>query len=116
MKVALLCGVLAASVLGTASAAPNPISIEITPRSCVAPCNVRLLVRVQPDEANRKLTIRTESDLFGRSTSRTLDGDRSATVYEMILTNLETGLYDVRVSVDRAADSPSQQKSQFAVH
>lgn len=115
MKTLLLCSALTCCALATSSAAGNAISIDIRPRACVSPCNVRLIVHVEPNEANRRITIQTESDLFGRSTSRMLDGERSAAIHEMLLTNLEPGVYDVRVSVDRAAESPNQQNSQFAV-
>ena len=115
MKALLLCGALASCAMATPLAANKSISIEVTPRSCVSPCNVRLLVRVEPDAANRRLTIQAESDVFGRSTSRTLDGERSAAIFEMLLTNLEPGVYDIRVLVDRTENERSQQQSQFAV-
>jgi hypothetical protein len=120
MKARTFAGALVILAITTATtpagSAPDPIAIDVTPRSCVEPCNVRLLVRIVPDEANRRVTINAESDVFGRRSSRTLDGDKSPAVYEMILQNLEAGVYDVDVSIDRAAASPSRRTSQFSVH
>jgi hypothetical protein len=120
MNASALVALAAVSALALGAAPPaqssnDPIAIEVSPRNCVAPCNVRLLVRIAPNEANRRVTITAESDEFGRSTSRTLDGDRSPAIYELILRDLEAGIYEVQVSVDRASDSPTRRSSQFSV-
>lgn len=85
------------------------------PGTCVAPCNVRLSVRVLPDPANREVTITADSARFYRSSTRELTGE-GPRLHQLVLHDLPSGLYEVRVKLDRAADDDAQRVTRFRVH
>jgi hypothetical protein len=113
LAIALMLALPAAGSSG--ESASDPISISVVPSACVAPCSVRVAVRVFPDQTNRSLTIAAESIAFYRSSTRPLEGDHGPRLHELILHEIPAGLYDVRATVTRSNGSPQQYSTRFAV-
>ena len=93
----------------------EPVTISLVPAACIAPCSVRVTVRVAPEESNRSVTIQAESPDFFRSSTRPLEGVDAARVHELLLSEIPAGLYDVTVTVARSPQSPRHLVKQFYV-
>src|SRR5688572_868463 len=97
----LVVMLLASPSFGSAVDGPvkidEPVKIKVTPGACVAPCSVRVSVRVMPDAHNESVTIAAESSEFFRSSTRPLEGAEAAQVHELILSEIPAGLYEVTV-------------------
>ena len=65
--------------------------------------DIRAVVRVRPDIANRRLTVALDAGEFYSSTERNLDGDRAARTYEFYFRKLPAGEYRLNVQVADAA-------------
>jgi hypothetical protein len=109
--------VISACLLAPVAAAPDeqPIAVTVTPGSCVAPCSVRLAVRVAPAEANRSVTIAAESSDFYRRSTRPLEGSDAPRLHELRLNEIPAGLYEVTITVDRANKPPQRYAARFVV-
>lgn len=58
---------------------PGPITVQVTPQVCLAPCVVTVRVRVEPHPDNRAYWIVVDGgDLYYTSTVWQLDGDHAA--------------------------------------
>jgi hypothetical protein len=69
---------LTASAGGERRAPGNAdLALEVTPAIVLADQDIRAVVRVRPDSANRLLTIALDGEFYS-STERSLDGDRAA--------------------------------------
>jgi len=68
---------------------------------CVFGCNVRIDVRIESDPDNRYLVIETDSADYYRRSDIPLEGDRSASVHTVRLTNAPAGKYEVRAILQR---------------
>ena len=93
----------------------RPITISVTPGTCVEPCSVRLAVRIARDDSNRSVTIAAESPQFFRRSTRQLDGLQAPRLHELILNQIPSGAYEVRVIVSRADGPPVESKARFMV-
>jgi hypothetical protein len=93
----------------------NPITVSVVPGSCLAPCTVRVTVRIAPEESNRSVTITAESLDFYRRSTRQLDGAEAPRLHELRLNEIPAGLYDVRVTVDRANEGSRHHAARFIV-
>lgn len=106
------------AMLGSPAAArmaDDPVTVKVMPAACVEPCSVRLTVRVAPDDNNRTVTITADSAQSYRSSTRDLEPE-GPRYHQMLLENLPSGEYEVRVVVDRAADDDRQSVTHFHVH
>ena len=106
--------VLASSAIG--QSAEEPIDIDITPRTCVTPCSVRLSVRVPLAESNRTVTITADSSEFYRSSTRQLGDNGGPRYHEMLLERLPAGSYEIRVTVDRSGEDDASTTTTLRVH
>lgn len=83
-----------------------------------APAEIRLKVRVQPDKANRGLTVSAESDRFSTSSFEQLEGEH-APVTRWIpparWKDVPEGQYRVHAVVDRGAETPWREVTEFVV-
>ena len=72
----------------------------------MAPCSVRVSVKVTPDAHNDSVTIAAESSEFFRSSTRPLEGAEAAQLHELILSEIPAGAYEVSVTVTRPPERP----------
>lgn len=92
----MLCAVLAAGFLEP----PVRLTIEGGPIKR-APAYVRLRVHVEPDAANRWLSVQIDSGDFLRGSSEALEGERAARTRWIDYRDVPAGQYDVVAIVDR---------------
>jgi len=68
----------------------------------LAPCTVRLRVRVEPMKANRSIEVTLTSRDFSSASQQELDGDKAATMQrEQTYPDLPRGRYEIRAIVTR---------------
>lgn len=68
----------------------------------LAPCTVRLRVRVEPKAENRSVEVTLDSPAFSSASRQALDGDRAApTQREQTYPDLPRGSYEIRATVTR---------------
>ena len=79
------------------------VTIEVVPAIVLQNQDIRAVVRVRPDTANRRLTVALDAGEFYSSTERNLDGDRAAWTYEFYFRKLPAGEYRLNVQVADAA-------------
>lgn len=79
------------------------LTIDIVPAILRQNQEIRAVVRVRPDSANRTLTVALDAGEFYSSTERNLDGDRAARTYEFYFRKLPAGEYRLNVQVADAA-------------
>jgi hypothetical protein len=91
------------------------VKINLVPTACLAPCSMRVTVRVAPDASNRSVTIQAESQEFFRSSTRPLEGVEAARIHELLLSEVPAGEYEVTVTVTRPPESPRHIVKQFHV-
>ena len=75
------------------------LTIDIVPAILLQNQDIRAVVRVRPDSANRTLTVALDAGEFYSSTERNLDGERAARTYEFYFHKLPAGEYVLRVQV-----------------
>jgi hypothetical protein len=93
---------LTASAGGERRAPGNAdLALEVTPAIVLADQDIRAVVRVRPDSANRLLTIALDGEFYS-STERSLDGDRAARTYEFNFRKLPAGEYMLHAEVEDA--------------
>ena len=84
-----------------------------TPHVCYAPCTVRVMVQVEPQEDNRQLTVEVEGERYESASAVTLDGASAPkTLPYFWFKDLPPGLYRVEAilqSYDRIVDRRSTQ-------
>jgi uncharacterized protein (DUF58 family) len=100
MRVAyLLTGILltAAPMSGTES-----LKINVSPSQATAPANLRIRVMVEPNAANRSVTVAAESDDFFRSSEVALEGDQGPRTIYFEFRGVPGGQYEVRGAVGDA--------------
>jgi len=97
--IAILC------VIGAATLpAKDIVAIRMPGRYYSEPATVRIMIAVEPDSANRRLTVEADGDSFFRSSEYTLDGERGQRLHTVEFKNLPAGQYVVRAAVWSNAD------------
>jgi hypothetical protein len=69
--------------------------MKVSPRQALAPVNLRVSVRIEPDAENRVLTIVADSPQFYRSSQIALEGDRAPKTFTIEYPNVPGGQYEV---------------------
>ena len=93
-------GVIAVLVLTAVftmpAAAGQPVSIRLTSRALPAPGFLRVLVYVEPDAANRALTLEVDGEPLFRSSEVALAGAKEKRTHQFEVKDLKPGEYVVR--------------------
>jgi hypothetical protein len=79
----------------TAADADECMSMRVSPRQALAPVNLRVSVRIEPNADNRVLTIVADSPEFYRSSQIQLEGDRAPKTVTIEYPNVPGGEYEV---------------------
>jgi hypothetical protein len=79
--------------------AADCVGIQIYGHYFSEPATVRLLVTVEPDQANRTLRIEADGDRLFRSTEVNLDGLSEKRLHTVEFKNLPAGAYEIRAEV-----------------
>lgn len=98
MTARVLLAALATLTLAGATgetAAPDKLSLRVTPNVSSAPSNLIVKATVARHPDNRWLQIEADSGTFFRSSAIELDGDKAPTTTEIRLNNLPGGNYTV---------------------
>jgi hypothetical protein len=85
----------------TAAMAEDHLSVHASPYTSIEPARVRLLVRVERNEANRSMVIVVDSPRLFRSSLIPLNGDAAPSVHLVDLKSLPEGRYTVTVVLRR---------------
>src|SRR2546426_2061210 len=81
-------------VIGAATLpAKEIVAIRMPGRYYSEPATVRIMIAVEPDSANRRLTVEADGDSFFRSSEYTLDGERGQRLHTVEFKNLPAGQY-----------------------
>jgi hypothetical protein len=75
-----------------------PVTLDVAPAILLENQDVRAVVRVRPDAANRSLVLELDGEYFS-STERSLDGVNAARTYEFYFHRLPAGDYVLHASV-----------------
>jgi hypothetical protein len=75
------------------------ITLDVAPAILLPNQDIRAVVRIRPDAANRALVIELDGEYYS-STERSLDGDRAARTYEFYFHRLPAGDYVLHASVE----------------
>ena len=84
--------------------AADRVGIQIYGHYFSEPATVRLLVTVEPDQANRTLRIEADGDRLFRSTEVNLEGLSEKRVHAVEFKNLPAGAYEIRAEVLSASE------------
>jgi hypothetical protein len=87
------------AVFSMPAAAGQPVSIRIASRTLPAPGYLRVLVYVEPDAANRALTIEVDGEPLFRSSEVALAGAKEKRAHQFEVKDLKPGEYVVRAVV-----------------
>jgi len=79
----------------TKSDANECMSMKVSPRQALAPVNLRVSVRVEPNADNRVLTIVADSPEFYRSSQIPLEGSDAPKTFTIEYPNVPGGQYEV---------------------
>jgi hypothetical protein len=71
------------------------LSMKVSPRQALAPVNLRVSVRIEPNVDNRVLTIVADSPGFYRSSQIQLEGDRAPRTFSIEYPNVPGGSYEI---------------------
>lgn len=102
-RILLLTAVLMATTVLRGSAA-DCVGIQIHGHYFSEPATVRLVVTVEPDEANRTLRIEADGDRLFRSTEVNLEGLSEKRLHTVEFKNLPAGAYEIRAEVFSASE------------
>ena len=116
MKAGITALVIVLALPASGRSADDAVDIDFTPSTCVAPCSVRVSIRVPVQATNRTVTITADSPDFYRSSTRQLDRDGGPRYHEVVLDGLPAGDYEVRVTVDRSGAADVHGTRTFRVH
>ena len=75
--------------------ANQAITMTVSPRQSLAPTNLSVRLRIQPDADNRVLRVVADSGGFYRSSEMSLDGERSARTTVIEFRDVPSGEYEV---------------------
>jgi hypothetical protein len=71
------------------------LKMKVSPQQALAPVNLRVSVRIEPNADNRALMIVADGSEFFRSSEIPLEGDRAPRVFYVEYPNVPSGDYDV---------------------
>jgi hypothetical protein len=71
------------------------LTMKVAPKQALAPVNLRVSVRIEPDADNRVLMIVADSPEFYRSSSIPLEGDRAPKTFTIEYPNVPGGAYAI---------------------
>lgn len=92
-------------IMGAAAVpAKEIVAIRMPGRYYSEPATVRIMIAVEPNSANRRLSVEADGDSFFRSSEYTLDGERGQRLHTVEFKNLPAGQYVVRAEVWSNAD------------
>ena len=92
------------SATAMSGSAADVVEIHLYGHYYSEPATVRIVVAVEPDEANRLLRIEADGDRMFRATEVTLDGLAEKRMHNVEFKNLPAGLYELRAAVMSATD------------
>lgn len=84
--------------------AADRVGIQISGHYFSEPATVRLVVTVEPDQANRTLRIEADGDRLFRSTEVSLEGLSEKRLHAVEFKNLPAGAYEIRAEVLSATE------------
>lgn len=79
----------------TAADAGECMSMSVSPKQALAPVNLRVRVRIEPNADNRVLRIVADSPEFYRSSQIQLDGDSAPKTFSLEYPNVPGGNYEI---------------------
>ena len=91
--------VLLLALAATGPKAQEPVRIAASPTFAFAPALLRVRVRVEPNAANRTLTITADSDGYYRSSLMELEGDTSEKTFFVEFKRVPAGQYQLSAVV-----------------
>jgi hypothetical protein len=92
-KAFAICGLIGLTVLPVDGG--QRISIAVSPAKAFAPATLRVRARIEPNEANRSLSLIADGENFYRSSAIPLDGDQAPRIVELWFPNVPGGEYEV---------------------
>jgi hypothetical protein len=95
----VMMAVLLLALGATGPEAQEPVRIAASPTFAFAPALVRVRVRVEPNAANRTLTITADSDGYYRSSLIELEGDTSERTFFVEFKRVPAGQYQLSAVV-----------------
>jgi hypothetical protein len=107
---AVLCIIGAAAV-----PAKDIVEIRMPGRYYSEPATVRIMIAVEPNEANRRLSVEADGESYFRSSDLTLDGDKGQRLHTVEFKNLPAGEYVVRASVWSSANVRGSAQQELTV-
>lgn len=76
-----------------------PMAVQVSPHVCLAPCEVRIVVTIEPHPDNRKFTVELAGPMY-QATEHQLDGDDEPRTQPPIwFKGLVAGDYDIVAKV-----------------
>jgi hypothetical protein len=91
--------VLLLALGATGPKAQEPVRIAASPTFAFAPALLRVRVRVEPNAANRTLTVTADSDSYYRSSLIELEGDASERTFFVEFKRVPAGQYQLSAVV-----------------
>ena len=79
----------------TAVDAGECLMMKVSPRQALAPVNLRVSVRIEPNADNRVLVIVADSPEFYRSSAIQLEGDQAPRTFNIQYPNVPSGQYEI---------------------
>jgi hypothetical protein len=95
MRVHVLVAALLVSFAAVLNA-NDPLSMAVSPALSIAPANLTIRVRIEPDEVNRMLEVEAESGGYYRSSHIPLEGAQAPRTLALEFRRVPGGDYDVR--------------------
>ena len=90
------------------------LTLKVSQSVCMAPCDARVIVRVEPEDANRNLKVEVDGPM-ATSTERQLDGKESRITWEFWFKHLTVGEYEIRAILERQGDKPKVERTTLIV-
>jgi hypothetical protein len=114
LVLAAISSVAAGEITGSERQAQPVAALDIRPRMALAGHDVRILVRVPPDEDNRRLRVSIDSGSFSRTSEIDLEGRQAAGAHWFDLPALPAGDYLVEAIVYGSAGPRNRLQDRFS--
>jgi hypothetical protein len=75
------------------------VAIHVSPAVAMEPAQLTIRTMIEPNEANRKLSVTIDSDAYTSSSDVPLEGRNAARLNVMEIRDVPSGLYEVRAIV-----------------